>query len=308
MSSDRPSLGVHLLLLLLAVIWGSSFTIIKVVVTHLPPLSLTGWRIALAALVLAAVAALRGEPWPRGGAVWGRVALAGLTGNVLPFSLISWGEEHIDSGLAAILISVTPITVLVLAHFLTRDERMTAPRVLGVGLGFAGVLVLIGPGSLTHLGEDLTRQLAVLGAAVCYAVNTLIVKRLSGGATVATAAAIMVISGAMLMPVALWRDGVVIPPAETMAWALVLGVVHTGLATLIMFHIVGRAGAGYFAMINFLIPVIGYLLGVALLGEALSWQALASLALILAGILLAGRGRRAAAETGATASADEGRA
>ncbi len=276
-----------ILLIVLAFIWGSSFTLIKMIVTALPPLSLTFWRIATAAMVLLAAARLRGEGLPRDVGTWGWILLAGLTGNVLPFALISWGEERIDSGLAAILIAITPITVVVLAHFLTHDERLTWRRSLGVMLGFSGVLVLIGWEALTHLGENLLRQLAVAGAAVCYAVNTLVVKRLAGVRPVAMAAAIMLVSSLILLPAVLAVDGVVIPPPDAAFWAVVLGIVHTGLATLIMFRIVAQAGASFFAMINFLIPVIGYGLGVALLGEPPRVQALLSLALILAGIALA---------------------
>ncbi len=287
MTKPRYNISDHILLVVLAFIWGSSFTLIKIIVDALPPLSLTFWRIATAALLLLVVARVRGETLPRDGGAWGWVLLAGLTGNILPFALISWGEERIESGLAAILIAITPITVVVLAHFLTRDERLTWRRVMGVGLGLAGVLVLIGWEALTHLGENLLRQLAVAGAALCYAVNTLVVKRLAGVQPVAMAAAIMLVSSLVLLPAVLAMEGIIIPPPDAAFWAVVLGIVHTGLATLIMFRIVARAGASFFAMINFLIPVIGYGLGVALLGEPPSLRAFLSLGLILAGIALA---------------------
>jgi drug/metabolite transporter (DMT)-like permease len=290
------------LLLVLAVIWGSSFTIIKVAVPELPPLSLTTWRIATAAVVLLIAAWVKGEPLPREVGTWGWITLAGLSGNVLPFALISWGEEKIDSGLAAILISITPITVMILAHFLTDDERFSRAKAAAVALGLGGVMILIGPESLSRLGEDALRQLAVAAAAVCYAVNTLIVKRLSGQRPVAMAAAIMIVSTLVLLPATLMLEGVVIPPPATAAWALVLGVVHTGLATLIMFAIVARAGASFFAMINFLIPVIGYLLGVLLLEETPEPRALLALALILGGIALA-RPRPAAGKAPSAGSA-----
>ena len=287
--SARPGITEHLLLVLLACIWASSFTIIKVAVPHLPPLSLTTWRIALAALVLVIVARARGEALPRSLSDWGWIVLAGLTGNVLPFSLISWGEEKIDSGLAAILISLTPITVAALAHVFTRDEPFTLRKGVALLLGLAGVVVLIGPESLLHLGEHALRQLAVAAAALCYAVNTLIVKKLTRTRPLAMAAGIMIASTLLLAPVTLAAEGLIIPPVSTALLAVTLGVVHTALATLIMFFIIGRAGASFFAMINFLIPVIGYGLGVVLLGEPVRMQALLALLFILAGILIAGR-------------------
>jgi len=295
--SARPSSLDLALLVLLAFIWGSSFTVIKVVVKDIPPLSLTAMRIAVAAVVLAAAARLLGQRWPQGWRTWAWITAAGLTGNVLPFSLISWGEERIDSGLAAIYIAIVPIATLVLAHYFTRDERFTWRKLAGVTLGFSGILVLVGPRALLHLDEYVLRQLAVALAAVSYAVNTLIVKRLSGVRPVAMAAAIMTVSALVLVPVALWCDGPVDPPVPSIVWAVVLGVVHTAAATLIMFFVVRRAGAAFFSMINFLIPVIGYLLGVALLGEALSPRAIAALALILAGIYVsAGRAGKPAAD------------
>ncbi len=339
------------LLLLLAFIWGSSFTIIRVVVPHLPPFSLTFWRVALAALVLALAAIWRGESFHFTARGWIWIVLAGLTGNVLPFTLIAWGEERIDSGLAAILISIAPLMVLLLAHFLTRDERITPPRALGMALGFAGVIVLIGPESLLHLGEHTLRQLAVAAAAFCYAVNTLIVRHLQlahlgmhvkirrtadfqtahrpapppnhpissasevvgrerGAAEracprtgpVALAAVIMAASALVLLPFVLWKDGLVLPPPDAAAWAVMLGVVHTALATLIMFAIIARAGATFFASINFLIPVVGYLLGVFALGEPFSWRAVASLALVLSGIWLASRASLSRARAARAAS------
>ena len=288
MSPRFPFLD-HALLLLLAFIWGSSFTLIKVVVIDIPPLTLTWMRITTAALALGLAARLAGQAWPRGGRMWAWIVAAGLTGNIIPFSLISWGEQVIDSGLAAIYIAIVPIAVLVLAHFLTTDERITPAKGLGVAFGFAGILVLVGPRALAGMDEHLLRQLAVAAAAVSYAANTLIIKRISGQHPIAMAAAIMAVSALLLAPFALWRDFPIHPSALSLAGAALLGLVHTGLATLIMFAIVRRRGAGFFSMINFLIPLFGYFLGVALLGEPLRPRALAALGLILSGIWLSTR-------------------
>ncbi len=298
----RPAPLDLILLVLLAFIWGSSFTVIKVIVKDIPPLSLTATRIAVAAVVLALAARMLRQEWPRGWRIWGWIVAAGVTGNILPFTLISWGEERIDSGLAAIYISIVPIATLVLAHYFTRDERFTWRKLAGVVMGFSGILILIGPRALLHLDEHVIRQLAVALAALSYAVNTLIVKRLSGVRPVAMAAAIMTVSAIILAPVALWHDGLVQPPLSSTTWAVTLGVIHTAVATLIMFFVVRRAGASFFSMINFLIPVIGYFLGVVLLGEALSPRAIAALTLILAGIYVSAGGYPASrAQNGKTA-------
>jgi len=305
----RPAITDYALLVLLAFIWGSSFTLIKVVVGEIPPLSLTVARIAVAALVLALVAAMRGEEWPRRASEWRWVVAAGMSGSVVPFSLISWGEEKIDSGLAAIYIAIVPIMVLVLTHYFTRDERFTWPRLIGVMMGFGGLVVLVGPDVAAGLDEHLLRQAAVAAAAVSYAVNALTIKKLAGKHAAATAAAIMVVSALMLAPFAAWLEWPIAPSGRAVGWAALLGVVHTGLATLIMFHLIGRAGAGFFSMINFLIPLVGYFLGVALLGEAVSGRALAALALILGGIYIStrmqARGARAGRNHGSPPSRQE---
>ncbi len=288
---SRPEPLDYALLVLLALIWGSSFTLIKVVVRDIPPLTMTAGRIAIAAVALALAARIMGQAWPRGAPTLGWIVLAGLSGNVVPFALISWGEARIDSGLAAILISLMPLVTLVLAHYFTPDEPLRWNKLAGVGLGFMGLVVLMGPAALSHLGEDLARQGAVLAAAVLYAVNTIIVKRLSGERPVAMAAAIMAVSTLLLAPVAMIADAPwrLLAPASAWAWMAVLGIVQTALATLIMFAIVRHNGAGFFSQINFMIPLFGYLLGIALLGEPLRANALIALALILLGIFIATR-------------------
>jgi len=297
---SRPKPLDYALLVLLALIWGASFTLIKVVVRDVPPLTLTAGRIAIAAVVLALAARIMGQAWPRGAPTWGWIVLAGLSGNVIPFALISWGEARIDSGLAAILISLTPLATLILAHFFTRDEPLRWHRLAGVGLGVMGLVTLMGPAALSHLGEDLARQGAVLAAAVLYAVNTIIVKRLSGARSVAMAAAIMTVSTLMLAPVMMivdrpWR---LAAPASAWAWVGILGIVQTALATLVLFAIVRRNGAGFASQINFMIPLFGYLLGIALLGEPLRANALMALGFILLGIHVANRASKLARPMG----------
>ena len=291
MSSSRPGLMDYAMLVLLALIWGSSFTFIKMIVPFIPPLSMTAGRVLLAAAALAVVAKAAGQAWPRGRRVWLWIVLAGLTGNVLPFALISWGEARIDSGLAAIIISLMPLVTLVLAHYFTADEPLRWNKLAGVVCGLLGLAVLVGPSALAHVGDDIIRELAVALAAVLYAVNTIIVKHISGRPAIATAAAIMSASALLLIPVALYidRPWALHIPGSALWLNVLLGIVHTALATLIMFAIVRRRGAGFFSQINFMIPLFGYFLGVLFLGEPVRIQALAALALILLGIAIATR-------------------
>jgi drug/metabolite transporter (DMT)-like permease len=297
MATSRPGAGDYALLLMLAAIWGSSFLFIKLAVETVPAATTTALRLGIAALFLLAVAWRAGQPMPRGRKLWSLILASALFGNALPFTLISWGEESIDSGLAAILIAVMPLSTILLAHLFTSDEKLNARKAIGVVLGFAGIIVLIGPEKLTRLGDDTLRQLAVAGAAFCYGINAIVTKSLVGLPRRSLAAALMVASTLMLVPVSLLLDRpwTLDPSNLSLLSILALGLAHTAIGTLMLFAIVGRQGASFFSQINFLVPVFGVFWGVALLAERLPAGAYWALALILAGIAVARGGRRSAA-------------
>lgn len=293
MGHQRPGTTDYALLLALAIIWGSSFMVIKVAVGTVPAATTTLGRLVIAAIVLLAVARHAGQSLPTAPRVWGLIILTALFGNVLPFTLIGWGEEKIDSGLAAIMMGVMPLTTVFLAHLMTSDEKLTPRKTVGVVLGLAGLIVLIGPQKLLHLGEDTLRQLAVAAAAACYGVNAVLTKSLTGHPRRALTAALMLASTVMIVPVSLWFDR---------AWTLeasgvsllaiaVLGLAHTAYGTLLMFKIIDRQGASFFSQINFLIPVLGLLWGMLILAERPPANGYAALALILLGVAVAREGR-----------------
>lgn len=294
MGTSRPGAGDYALLFTLAGIWGSSFLFIKLAVDTIPAASMTALRLIVAALLLLAVARHAGQRLPRGFRLWGLILLAALFGNALPFTLISWGEERIDSGLAAILIAIMPLATILLAHLLTDDEKLNSRKGLGVALGFTGLVILIGPEKLTQLGENTLRQLAVVGAAMCYGVNAVVTKSLVGQPRRALAAALMLAAAAMLVPASLLLDRpwTLAASGQSLLAAAVLGAVHTAVGTLMLFAIIGRQGASFFSQINFLVPVFGVFWGVVLLAERPPTDAYWALALILAGIAIA-RGRAA---------------
>ena len=157
------------MLLALSVLWGGSFFFVGVAVDGLPPLTIVALRVGLAALALNLAVLALGLRMPGGGRLWAAFLAMGALNNAIPFSLIAWGQTHIASGLASILNATTPLFTVLIAHALTRDERLSADRAAGAIVGLAGVAVMIGPGALTGLGADLLAQLAVLGAAVSYA-------------------------------------------------------------------------------------------------------------------------------------------
>jgi len=292
-TQSPPGARDYALLVLLSAIWGSSFLFMKLGVADIPAASLTLGRLVLAAILLAVVARMAGQALPRGLRIWGVITLAALTGNALPFTLIAWGEEHIDSGLAAILMAVMPLTTVLLAHIFTQDEKMTARKVLGVTLGIAGLVILIGPEKLTHLGEDTIRQLAVAGAAFCYGINAVVTKHLIGLPRRALAAALMIVSTAIMLPVSLLLDQpwTLSPSASSWVVLATLGILHTAIGTMIMLAIVRRQGASFFAQINFMVPLFGVVFGALILFERPPPNAYGALAVILLGVAVA-RGRK----------------
>ena len=282
----RPGVPEVALLLTMATLWSSSFTFIKVAVETIPPLSVAAGRLTLAAILIVALARLRGLKFPRQKGVWPIFFVIGLFGNALPFTLISWGEVTIDSGLAAILMAVMPLTTLVLAHFFTRDERMNPARILGVLLGLSGVLVLIGPAALAGLGDEALRQTAVAGGAVCYAIATVTARRLPKMPLLVSAAGALAASVVFSLPLALLidRPWTLSPSPESAASVVILGLFPTALATVLYFALLTRTGANFMALNNYLIPALGVIWGILFLHEALSLRAVVALGIILAGI------------------------
>ena len=293
MSKPRlPGAADYALLVLLALIWGGSFALIKLAVPTIPALTMTAARLSIGAAVLTAVAVVAKQGLTLNRRLLSGIAAAGLFGNALPFSLISWGEEVIDSGLAAILMAVMPLTTVLLAHLFTGDERLNARKLTGVLLGLAGLVILIGPTKLASLGSETVRQLAVAAAAFCYGINAIITKRLLFVPPIALAAAVVSASAVMLVPFALIVDAPwALQPSTTSIWSTIaLGVLQTAVATLIMFALIGRQGASFFAQINFLVPLAGVFYGVVFLAERPAANAYLALIVILTGIAIARSG------------------
>ncbi len=282
------------LLFLLASIWGSSFMAIKVGVETIPPLTLAAARVMLATVVLWGFARLRGVALPRGGRIWLYCFLLGVIGNGLPFTLINWGEERIDSGLAAILMAVMPLATVVMAHFFTVGDRMTPVKLAGVVIGFGGVVVLVGPEAVKGLGGDVWRQLAVSGGAVSYAVAAILARNMPPAPLIARSAAVMIVASLVMTPLALAFEApwTLNPSPEALLAGAYLGLIPTALATIILFHLLQSRSASFIAQINYLIPVFGVLWGVVVLGEGVSPQSATALAVILAGMAIAQYQRR----------------
>jgi len=271
--------------------WGSAFLLTKVAVSALPPETVVAGRLVIAAAGLTALVFALGKGLPGGRRHWLFFLAMAVLGNALPFWLISWGQQRIDGGLAGILMAVMPLTTLLLAHVFVAGERLNGARSAGFVLGFLGIVVLMGPEALLELrggGTVFLSELAVLGGAVCYAVNTIVARRRPDGDPLAAAAAVMLLASAIMVPLALAGTPVVVAeiPANAAIAVGVLGVVSTALATVVYFRLVSAAGPTFVSLINYLIPLWALLGGMVFLGERPEWSALAALALILSGIAL----------------------
>jgi drug/metabolite transporter (DMT)-like permease len=275
------------MLLVLSALWGSSFLFFALLVTELPPLTVVLGRVGLAALMLNLLLAVRGMPM-RATLPWRDFAVMGLLNNLLPFLLITLGVARIPSGLAAILNATTPIFTVLAAHWLTTDERLTPAKAAGVACGFAGVVLLIGPGLLGGMGQaDTLGQLCCLGAAVSYAFAGLYGRRFRALAPLQVATGQVTASTVLLLPVALAVDRIwTLPMPSATAWAALVGIalLCTAAGYVLYFAVLARAGATNLVLVTFLLPVTALLLGALVLGEPVSARALAGMAVIGLGL------------------------
>jgi len=313
----KPTISDAVLLVALAAIWGASFMFIKIAVEEIPPLTIAAARITLAASLLAALSKIRGLRFPTDWATWQLFFAIGLIGNVLPFFLIAWGETSIDSGIAALLMAGVPLSTLLLAQLMTHDEKFTAAKAVGVGLGFVGIVILVGPDVLARIGGSLEDSLegslegslggglpngqqidpllgqgAVLLGAICYATAGLMTRKTHGISPDLASAGVMICAAVQIIPASLVFDKpwALSPGPLAIASIAALGILATALASVILFHLINRTGAIFVSLNNYMVPVFGIFWGAAILGETVGWQAIVALALILIGIDL-GQGR-----------------
>ncbi|MDH5490326.1 MAG: DMT family transporter [Rhodospirillaceae bacterium] len=278
-------------LLVLALMWSLSFTVIKVGVEYVPPVTLAALRIIIGAFVLWVWMRLRGGRLHFTARLWWMFFLIGVFGNVLPFILINWGEMRISSGLAATLISLMPLSALLLGSMFS-DEILNFRRILGILLGLGGVVVLIGPQELIALGDDVLPQLAVTIGAVCYAIAGILIRKLPPGDRMESGTGILITASIIMIPASLIVDD---PWALEYNWSailssLYLGIFPTAIATILLIEVIAKRGVTFLSLNNYLIPAMGVLWGVLFLGEETTPSILTGLVVILAGIALAGSG------------------
>jgi drug/metabolite transporter (DMT)-like permease len=279
------------MLLFLSVLWGGSFVFNGVALADIPPLTVAFVRVAIAAVALLAVCRWSGIRLPATPAALAAFAGMGILNNVVPFSLILWGQTQIGSGLASILNATTPIFTVLAAHVLTDDEKLTPARIGGVLFGIVGVAVLAGPAALAGLDGPLPAQLACLGGALSYAFASIFGKRFRalGVPPLATAAGQLTASCVLLLPMAIVADRpwqLAAPGTPAILAVVGLAVFSSALAYVLFFRILATAGATNLVLVTLLIPASAMLLGALILGETPQPRDLAGLALIAAGLAI----------------------
>ena len=281
------------MLITLSVLWGGSFFFVGVAVAELPPLTIVTLRVGLAAITLWVIVLIMGLRPPKSIKIWLAFIGMGLLNNVIPFSLIVWGQTHIASGLASVLNATTPLFGVVVAGLLLADERATPLKLVGVVVGFLGVVMMIGMPTLDMVGHGATlAQIAILVAALSYAFAGVFGRRFKGMglSPVVIAAGQVTGSSLVLAPVALYIDGLPTllgtdaPSLGTWAAILTLAVFSTALAYVLYFKILASAGATNIMLVTLLVPVSAILLGSLFLHEALEWVHFVGMGLIAMGL------------------------
>ena len=292
---------------LLGLIWGSSFLLIKVAVEELGPLPLVSVRIGLAALFMAVFLRLTRRTWPHERTEIAALLYVGVMNTAVPFTLITWGEQDIDSGLATVLNSTVPLFTLVFAHFALSDERTTPQKVAGLALGFVGVAILASRDADSSSPNPLSGQLAVLAASASYATSAIVIRRylrrvdpftIAGGS--------LMIGGVLVILTTLITTP--LPDvsnlgADTVLAVITLALLNTVVAYFLFYHLIDTWNATRTTLVTYVMPPVGVTLGALFLDEPVDWKIVVGAALILGGIVVVNlrKHRRTLASTPAAA-------
>ena len=276
------------LLVGLAILWGGSFFFVEVGLQDLAPTTLVFLRVAVAAVALNLVVVVRRLDVPTRPADWAPFFLLGLLNNLIPFSLIMWGQTHISGALAAILTATTPIFTVVAAHFLTSDEKMTANRLAGVVTGFVGAAVIIGPSAARELASQALAQVAVIAAAIAYSFAGIFGRRFRDRSPIVVAAGQLTATTILMLPIVVYALPTALLDVRPTTWTAVvcLALFSTSLAYIIYFRLLASAGATNVLLVTLLMPVGALALGATFLGERIGNLDVAGMTLILIGLVL----------------------
>lgn len=288
MPEQPPRLAISLFMLLaLATLWGASYTFIKIGVATIPPITLIAARTIIAGGLLLLVLRLRGLKLPRDRRNTRRFVIQAVLNSVLPFTLVAWGEQHVDAGLAVILNSLTPVFAFLINALITRHEAVTAPKLFGVAFGLLGICLVVGPSVLGGFGTGVMAQLAIILAAVAYGGAVTFGRTFRDLDPMMPAAGSLIWGGVILLPLSLLVDQpwTLAPAPSSLAALLALSVFSTALAFVLYFTLLQRLGSvGTTAQAYLRVP-IGVGIGVLFLGETPSPNALLGLVLVVASVV-----------------------
>ena len=284
----QPTRNDYIVLFALGALWGSSFGAIKIALHGVTPLTVMSVRILLAGAALLLLIQVRKTPLPRGIQNWIKIGWMALFGTLIPFFLVPWGQLQIDSSLAAILMAVNPLFALTLGHFFSEHESFSLRQLLAMLVGFSGILLVFGENAISSINGNIWAQLAVIGAGFCYTISGVIVSSVRGASADSVSASIFICSSVIVFP--LWM--ILEQPwslhfeTESLLALTYLGLVSTGMAFLMRYYIILRAGAVFLSYVAFIIPMFGILFGILFLGETISVNTMGAVVLILSGVYL----------------------
>ncbi len=285
-----PAPSDYALLLVLGVIWGSTYMFIELALRSVPPLTIASARVVISLMVLGGLGLMLGHAVSRDRKSWTIYGTIGLVGTALPFSMMTVGQQYIDSSMAAILITIMPLFTLALAHVFT-DDKASPRKLMGVVLGFLGILLLLGPAALEREAGTLVGQILYVGVALGYAIQQVMARRLgpAAGSHVMRAATTLFCGAVWLVPVTVVveRPWAVEPRLESALGVLAVGVLSTGVAHYLLFRLNARAGPNFVSANNYIAPPVGIFWGAVLLGEPVTWLLIAAVIVIFCGIALA---------------------
>ena len=288
----RPTVFDVARLVFVGAIWGGAFLFISIALRDFEPISIATWRVTLGAAVLIIIALVIGQKLPTGFRNWRLIFIVGFLNSAVPFFLISWGQQFISSAESALLVAMGTFVSLLLSHFTSTDERINTPRVIGVSIGFVGVMVLVIWDLIESGTGNLPGQLAVMAAGCSYATSSVISRRLTHLPMISTSAVTMASACLYMIPLAFLLENPL--PAQVSGSSIValvyLGVVGTALAFTLRFFIIRANGAVFMSQVGYLVPLFGVIWSGLYFADAINLQTLISLGMILLGIAVTRKG------------------
>ena len=280
-----------LLIGILAILWGCAFFLIEVGLRSFPPITLVFIRVAFAVPPMLVAMRLMGLCLPSSAPEWGLLTVVGALNCALPFTLFFWGQQYLDSGYASILNATTPLWGVLTAHFLTRDEKATPARIIGVLTGMAGIIVMVGPAAMKGLSNNLLAQIACVISTIFYSLAAIYGRRLSQTTLtpMAVATGQTVTATILMIPIVLLVDQpwtMATPRLDATLAGLTLALLSTALAYTLYFRLIDRAGASNAQLVAFLMPILAVILGIAFLGEHLNEGQIIGAVLIAFGLMI----------------------